>query len=162
MQLNLGIVSALDDQIAALQKQKAAAVAEFKGAAIEKMKADIVVLGITATDLGFDAVTAGAATEKTGKMVVKSKDGKVEPKYIDPVSGKTWTGRGKAPKWIDGQDRTPFLIDQELGLDASDKPSEPTAAKTKPQDVAQEPTDTAGEFTEVEAEVIRAPAEEAA
>jgi DNA-binding protein H-NS len=35
---------------------------------------------------------------------------KVAPKYIDPVSGKTWTGRGKAPKWIDGQERSNFLI----------------------------------------------------
>ena len=35
---------------------------------------------------------------------------KVAPKYRDPATGKTWTGRGKAPKWIDGQDRTKFLI----------------------------------------------------
>ena len=36
--------------------------------------------------------------------------GKVAPKYRDPATGNTWTGRGKAPKWIDGQDRTKFLI----------------------------------------------------
>lgn len=36
--------------------------------------------------------------------------GKVPPKYRDPVTGKTWTGRGKAPRWIDGKDRTQFLI----------------------------------------------------
>ena len=35
---------------------------------------------------------------------------KVAPKYRDPATGNTWTGRGKAPKWIDGQDRTKFLI----------------------------------------------------
>lgn len=35
---------------------------------------------------------------------------KVPPKYRDPVSGKTWTGRGRAPKWIDGRDRNLFLI----------------------------------------------------
>ena len=35
---------------------------------------------------------------------------KVAPKYRDPVSGQTWTGRGKAPKWIDGKERSPFLI----------------------------------------------------
>lgn len=34
------------------------------------------------------------------------------PKYRDPVTGKTWTGQGKAPAWIKGAvDRTPFLID---------------------------------------------------
>lgn len=35
---------------------------------------------------------------------------KVAPKYRDPATGQTWTGRGKAPKWIQGQDRTPFAI----------------------------------------------------
>jgi DNA-binding protein H-NS len=36
--------------------------------------------------------------------------GKVAPKYRDPASGKTWTGRGKAPKWIEGRDRAQFAI----------------------------------------------------
>ncbi|RGE40923.1 H-NS histone family protein [Comamonas testosteroni] len=35
---------------------------------------------------------------------------KVEPKYRDPVSGATWTGRGKPPKWIADQDREKFAI----------------------------------------------------
>jgi DNA-binding protein H-NS len=36
--------------------------------------------------------------------------GKVAPKYRDPATGKTWTGRGKAPKWIEDQKRDQFLI----------------------------------------------------
>ena len=36
--------------------------------------------------------------------------GKVTPKYRDPATGQTWTGRGKAPKWIDGKDRSKYLI----------------------------------------------------
>lgn len=35
---------------------------------------------------------------------------KVAPKYRDPASGQTWTGRGKAPKWIQNQDRSLFAI----------------------------------------------------
>ena len=35
---------------------------------------------------------------------------KVTPKYRDPATGQTWTGRGKAPKWIDGKDRSKYLI----------------------------------------------------
>lgn len=35
---------------------------------------------------------------------------KVAPKYRDPVSGQTWTGRGKPPKWIQDQDREKFAI----------------------------------------------------
>ena len=36
--------------------------------------------------------------------------GKVAPKYRDPATGQTWTGRGKAPTWIDGKDRSKYLI----------------------------------------------------
>lgn len=35
---------------------------------------------------------------------------KVAAKYRDPMSGATWTGRGKAPKWIEGKDRQAFAI----------------------------------------------------
>lgn len=35
---------------------------------------------------------------------------KVAPKYRNPLTGQTWTGRGKPPKWIDGQDRSQFAI----------------------------------------------------
>ena len=35
---------------------------------------------------------------------------KVEPKYIDTETQKTWTGRGKPPAWIAGKDRSLFEI----------------------------------------------------
>jgi len=35
----------------------------------------------------------------------------VEPKYRDPATGATWTGRGKAPRWL-GENRAAFLIAQ--------------------------------------------------
>ena len=35
----------------------------------------------------------------------------VAPKYRDPHTGKTWSGRGKAPKWIDGKNRDDYLIE---------------------------------------------------
>lgn len=36
---------------------------------------------------------------------------KVAPKYKNPETGETWTGRGKAPKWIAGaEDRDKFAI----------------------------------------------------
>lgn len=34
----------------------------------------------------------------------------VAPKYRDPATGATWTGRGKPPKWIADQDRAAFAI----------------------------------------------------
>ena len=35
---------------------------------------------------------------------------KVAPKYKNPETGETWTGRGKAPKWIQDQARSKFEI----------------------------------------------------
>ncbi|WP_175891627.1 H-NS histone family protein [Burkholderia cepacia] len=32
------------------------------------------------------------------------------PKYRNPKTGETWTGRGRAPAWIAAQDREQFLI----------------------------------------------------
>ena len=39
------------------------------------------------------------------------KGSKVAAKYRDPATGATWTGRGKAPRWIQDQDRAKFEID---------------------------------------------------
>ncbi|KAA1014408.1 H-NS histone family protein [Paraburkholderia panacisoli] len=36
--------------------------------------------------------------------------GTLLPKYRDPRTGKTWNGRGRPPRWIEGEDRRPFLI----------------------------------------------------
>ncbi len=42
--------------------------------------------------------------------VAKGVRTKVAPKYRDPASGKTWTGRGRTPRWLDGKDANAFLI----------------------------------------------------
>ena len=73
--------------------------------AIERAKALTTVRelcaehGITAADLETSA--------SKGKPRVT---GAVPPKYRDPATGATWTGRGKEPVWIRGQDRDAFLI----------------------------------------------------
>jgi DNA-binding protein H-NS len=46
----------------------------------------------------------------TGSRKSKPAKNKVEPKYRDPKTGSTWTGRGKAPAWIANQDRSAFAI----------------------------------------------------
>jgi DNA-binding protein H-NS len=38
---------------------------------------------------------------------------KAAAKYYDPNSGKTWSGRGKPPRWIAGQDFGKYLISAE-------------------------------------------------
>ena len=71
-------------------------------AAVAKVRAMVAEYGLTAQD-----VFPGRAG-KSG--VAKPSGNKVAAKYRDPATGQTWTGRGKAPKWIDGKDRSKFLI----------------------------------------------------
>ncbi|MFL9874616.1 H-NS histone family protein [Paraburkholderia megapolitana] len=35
---------------------------------------------------------------------------RVAPKYWNPATGATWSGRGRAPLWISGEDRSQFLL----------------------------------------------------
>lgn len=36
--------------------------------------------------------------------------GKVAAKYRDAETGKEWSGRGLAPKWLQGKDKSQYLI----------------------------------------------------
>ena len=46
------------------------------------------------------------------RMAVSHVKSPIKPKYRDPETGATWTGRGKPPKWIADKDRTRFLIEE--------------------------------------------------
>jgi DNA-binding protein H-NS len=67
--------------------------------AVNQVRALVAEFGLTAQDVF-----------PTGKARSASAGAKVAAKYRDAATGKTWTGRGKAPKWIDGKDRAKFLI----------------------------------------------------
>lgn len=67
--------------------------------AIARVRAEVAEYGLTAQDI-FSSRGSGKRT--TGA--------KVAPKYRNPQTGQTWTGRGKAPKWIEGKDRSQFAI----------------------------------------------------
>ena len=58
------------------------------------------------------------ATKKAAKKTAAAKKdqstGSQPPKYLDPVSGKTWTGRGPAPAWLAAvEDRNVYLVNQD-------------------------------------------------
>ena len=84
---------ALDQQIKQARKQQFAD-------AIAQVRALIHEHQLTAQDVF-------SSTRKSAKSSVGSK---VAPKYRDPATGQSWTGRGKAPKWIAGKDRAQYLI----------------------------------------------------
>lgn len=89
----------LTAQIENLQKQAAHARQSEVANAIADIKEKMRDYGITLTDLGL----TGA------KKASKAKE-PVAAKYRDLVSGATWSGRGKPPRWIAGQDREAFTI----------------------------------------------------
>lgn len=68
--------------------------------AVTRVRELVAEYGLTPQDV-FPGRTAKAAGKATGKVAAK---------YRDPATGQTWTGRGKPPKWIDGKDRSQFLI----------------------------------------------------
>lgn len=85
---------ALEQRIVeAKERELAAVIAEIK----QKMSD----YGISATDLGLTRVT------KVSKGHTRAS---VAPKFRDSISGSTWSGRGKPPKWIAGKNRDDFLI----------------------------------------------------
>lgn len=93
--------------VAELIKQREALEAQIEAArkaenadAIAKVKALVAEHGLTAQDIF-------GGTKRVAKAGARAA---VPPKYRDPATGATWTGRGKAPKWIDGKDRAQFAI----------------------------------------------------
>ncbi|MBO7776751.1 H-NS histone family protein [Burkholderia pseudomallei] len=38
--------------------------------------------------------------------------GPLPPKYRNPMTGETWSGRGRCPKWMAGLPRDEFLVDR--------------------------------------------------
>lgn len=91
----------LIEQRAALEAQIEAARKAAIADAVAQVKALVTEYGLTAADV-FGGSKRGP--KAGGQRAV------VAAKYRDPATGATWTGRGKAPKWLDGKDRAQFAI----------------------------------------------------
>lgn len=85
---------ALEQAIAQARKNEIAA-------AVAKVRELVTEYGLTAQDVFPGRAAKSGAPKATSKVAAK---------YRDAATGQTWTGRGKAPKWIDGKDRSAFLI----------------------------------------------------
>lgn len=69
--------------------------------AIQAIRQIVLQYGISAEDI------FGRARANGGR---RKRRGPVAPKYRNPETGVTWTGRGKPPQWIAGRNRDQFLI----------------------------------------------------
>lgn len=78
------------NQIESLKQQAEEARRQEMAGAIGEIKRLMAQFGISPADLGF--------TGRGGKT--KGKGATLAAKYRDPVSGKTWSGRGRRPAWV--------------------------------------------------------------
>ena len=97
-------------QLAELLKQKEALEAQIAevrqselAEAISTVKSLIAAHGLTVEDL-FGTIKRGR------KVDAPREKSKVAAKYRDPISGKEWSGRGLAPKWLQGKNKDDYLI----------------------------------------------------
>lgn len=91
----------------ALERKRAAdaEIVPFRKSAIEEIKDLIEIFGIKARELGF---SSDSFSSEPDPEPAKQSDA-IPMKYKDPVSGKEWSGRGRAPLWIVGN-RDEYLI----------------------------------------------------
>lgn len=110
----------IEREIERLQKQKEALAQKAQKPAIASIISQMKSLNITPHDIAA-AYEAATKTGKRGRKASGSSSANkkpvvpVKPKYQDPETGQTWTGRGIAPVWIReaeaaGKDRSSFLI----------------------------------------------------
>ena len=88
----------LTAELEKLQSQVAAAREKEVADTIAQIKVKIAEYGITAEELGFS------------RKRPASRKSALPPKFRNPKTGETWSGRGRAPAWL-GKNRERFLIE---------------------------------------------------
>lgn len=103
---------ALLRQMEALQKEIDAVRAAERAASLAEVLEAIALHDFTALELGFVKVQnikskRVKASERT--FTVKQPSTPKPPKYVNPETGKTWSGYGTPPRWLVGP-REDYLI----------------------------------------------------
>lgn len=88
----------IQKQIAELQAKAEEARRSEVAAARAQIQAIMSEYGLTLAD-----IAGGAKQPKAARKPV-------EIKYKDEATGDTWTGRGRAPKWLEGKDKNQYLV----------------------------------------------------
>lgn len=101
--------ASLERKIAQARKREIAGV-------VKQINALIAQYGLSPQELRFskskqpsDEAPAPAAPRTRRRAAAKKATAAPAPKYRDPKTGQTWSGRGRAPKWVVG-DKSDYLI----------------------------------------------------
>ncbi len=106
----MATLKALHARIAKLQAQAETIAKRESSAIMDRIRELMETHRLTPDDIAahFGKRTPG----RKGNVATKASGYKVAPKYANPKTGATWTGRGRAPEWIANvKDRSKFLID---------------------------------------------------
>ncbi|MBN3781035.1 H-NS histone family protein [Burkholderia sp. Ac-20345] len=90
-----------------LKKQAQVLAARIEQARQEEVQSVIVRIRELASD--YDLMAEDIFGPRQTKIEKRPRR-TVSVKYWNPVTGATWSGRGREPTWIKGQDRESFLI----------------------------------------------------
>jgi DNA-binding protein H-NS len=103
----------LKKQAEALLRQAEEAFLVERAEGIRQVKEFINEFQLTASDIGLVKTEIVKARKDPKKKTFPVKLAKVvaPPKYRDPESGRTWSGRGHQPQWIVGN-RDEYLIEE--------------------------------------------------
>jgi DNA-binding protein H-NS len=111
----------LKEQAEDLMRQAEAARKAELSAVLADIKAKMAAYGITVADLAGKVKAAKGSKASSAKAVKPGKVKAAKPrkpvaaKYRNSATGETWSGRGKAPKWLaaelaKGRKREEFLV----------------------------------------------------
>ncbi|SIO71986.1 DNA-binding protein H-NS [Burkholderia sp. GAS332] len=118
-------LEAVQAKMKKLQAQADALIAKQSSGVIEKIRELMAKHGLTTADI--DAHVGGKQRAMKAVAKTMSKGSAAAVKYRDPKSGATWTGHGRAPRWIAAaKNRDKFLVD---GNTATTKPAPVSKAK---------------------------------
>ena len=104
----MATLEALQAKIKKLQAQAEAMVSEKSTAALESIRALMAKHNLTTAD-----IDSHLGRKKRGRPSLKpaGMQTKGAAKYLDPKTGATWTGHGRAPGWIANvKDRSKYLV----------------------------------------------------
>lgn len=107
----------LEKEILRLQKQAAALEQKQRGPVITDIVRKMREFDITPEDIetAFNRKGRSPAKRAAKTSTASTTRTPVPPKYRNPETGATWSGRGKPPRWVSdaeaaGQSRDSFLI----------------------------------------------------
>jgi DNA-binding protein H-NS len=104
----MATIESIQTKIAKLQAQAEAIASTKTTAALEKIRDLMHKHSVSVADI---EAFVGKRRGRKPAQTATAKAGASAPKYLDPKTGATWTGHGRAPQWIaNAKDRSKFLV----------------------------------------------------